>query len=109
MVWLSDGGRGLWRLYDERFSGHARGILDFYHAAPYLWKGAAAWLDGRTVQARKWFGWSRHRLRHGDPDAILGDLLEALEVETLPQRAKETVVKLHGYLSDHREHIDYAR
>ena len=41
------------------------GILDFYHAAQHLWKGAAAWLDGRTTQARRWFGWARHRLRHG--------------------------------------------
>lgn len=109
VVWLSDGGRGLWRLYDERFRGQARGILDFYHAAQYLWKGAAAWLDGRTTQARKWFSWSRHRLRHGDPEAVLDDLLEALEVETLPEQAKETLVKLYGYLSDHRDHIDYAR
>jgi hypothetical protein len=56
VVWLSDGGRGLWRLFDERFAVYARGILDFYHAAQQLWKGAAAWLDGRTSQARRWFG-----------------------------------------------------
>ena len=63
VVWLSDGGRGLWRLFAERFANHARGILDFYHAAQQLWKGAAAWLDGRTTQAHRWFGWARHRLR----------------------------------------------
>ena len=73
VVWLSDGGRGLWRLFEERFAGHARGILDFYHAAQQLWKGAAAWLDGRTTQARRWFGWARHRLRHGMPDGVLAD------------------------------------
>lgn len=77
VVWLSDGGRGLWRLFDERFGAHARGILDCYHAAQNVWKGAAAWLDGRTTQARRWFGWARHRLRHGDPDGVLGDLAEA--------------------------------
>jgi hypothetical protein len=43
VIWLSDGGRGVWRLFEERFAGHARGILDFYHAAQQLWKGAAAW------------------------------------------------------------------
>jgi hypothetical protein len=58
VVWLSDGGRGLWRLFAERFVGHATGILDFYHAAQNLWKAAAAWLDGRTPQARRWFGWA---------------------------------------------------
>jgi hypothetical protein len=29
VVWLSDGGRGWWRLFEERFAGHATGILDF--------------------------------------------------------------------------------
>lgn len=77
VVWLSDGGRGLWRLFEARFAGHARGILDFYHAAQQLWKGAAAWLDGRTTQARRWFGWARHRLRHGMPDGVLADLADA--------------------------------
>ena len=91
VVWLSDGGRGVWRLFEERFAGHARGILDFYHAAQQLWKGAAAWLDGRTTQARRWFGWARHRLRHGMPDGVLADLADALDVEGLPETARETL------------------
>ena len=67
------------------------GILDFYHAAQHLWKGAAAWLDGRTTQARRWFGWARHRLRHGHPDGVLADLAEALDVEGLPDTARDTL------------------
>ena len=79
VVWLSDGARGLWHLFEECFTAYATGILDFYHAAQQLWKSAAAWLDGRTTQARRWFGWARHRLRHGQPDGVLADLAEALE------------------------------
>ena len=109
VVWLSDGARGLWRLYDERLAAYAVGILDFYHAVQYLWKGAAAWLDGRTTQARRWFGWARHRLRHGQPDGVLADLVEALEVEGLPDAARDTVMALYAYLKRHREHIDYAQ
>jgi hypothetical protein len=109
VVWLSDGGRGLWRLFEERFAGHARGILDFYHAAQQLWKGAAAWLDGRTAQARQWFGWARHRLRHGMPDGVLADLTEALDVEGLPASARDTLTTVYAYLERHREHIDYAK
>jgi hypothetical protein len=109
VLWLSDGGRGFWGLYEEHLRPHARGILDFYHAAQYLWKSAAAWLDGRTRQARQWFGWSRHHLRHGDPDDVLEDLLEALEVETLPESASEALVKLYHYLNGHRDHIDDAK
>jgi hypothetical protein len=109
VVWLSDGGRGLWRLFEERFAGHARGILDFYHAAQQLWKGAAAWLDGRTTQARRWFGWARHRLRHGMPEGVLADLADALEVEGLPATAGDTIRTVYAYLQRHREHIDYAK
>lgn len=106
-VWLSDGARGLWRLFDERFAAHATGILDFYHAAQNLWKATAAWLDGRTTQARRWFGWARHRLRHGKPDGVLADLGDALELDGLPQSARDTVSKVYAYLERHRDHIDY--
>ena len=109
VVWLSDGARGLWRLYDERLAASAMGILDFYHAVQYLWKGAAAWLDGRTTQARRWFGWARHRLRHGQPDGVLADLGEALEVEGLPDSTRDTLRALYAYLERHRDHIDYAQ
>ena len=108
VVWLSDGGRGLWRLFEERFAASATGILDFYHAAQHLWKSAAAWLDGRTTQARRWFGWARHRLRHGHPDGVLADLAEALDVEGLPDTARDTLTTVYAYLERHREHIDYA-
>jgi hypothetical protein len=107
VVWLSDGARGLWRLYDERLAAYAMGILDFYHAAQHLWKGAAAWLDGRTTQARRWFGWARHRLRHGKPDGVLADLADALEVEGLPETARETLMTVYAYLARHREHMHY--
>jgi hypothetical protein len=109
VVWLSDGARGLWRLYDERLAAYAVGILDFYHAVQSLWKGAAAWLDGRTTQARRWCGWARHRLRHGQPDGVMADLAEALEVEGVPDSARDTVLALSAYLKRHRDHIDYAQ
>ena len=109
MVWLSDGGRGLWRLFDERFAAEATGILDFSHAAQHLWKGAVAWLDGRTSRARRWFGGARHRLRHGMPDGVLADLTDALDVEGLPETARATLTTVRAYLERHREHIDYAK
>jgi hypothetical protein len=107
VAWLRDGARGFGRLYEERFMAYATGILDFYHAAQNLWKGAAAWLDGRTAQARRWFGWARHRLRHGCPDGVLADLAEALEVESLPASARETLTSVQAYLARHHEHINY--
>ena len=84
------------------------GILDFYHAAQNPWKSAAAWLDGRTTQACRWFTWARHRLRHGHPDGVLADLAEALDVEELPDTARNTLTTVYAYLERHRDHIDYA-
>ena len=106
-VWLSDGARGLWRLFEECFTPSTTGILDFYHAAQQLWKAAAAWLDGRTSRAHRWFGWARHRLRHGKPNGVLADLVEALDVASLPDSARETVMTVYAYLDRHRDHIDY--
>jgi hypothetical protein len=107
VVWLSDGARGLWRLFEERFTAYARGVVDFYHAVQQLWKSAAAWLDGRTTQARRWFGWARHRLRYGNPDGGLADVADALEVEGLPDTARDTLRTVYAYLERHRDHIDY--
>jgi hypothetical protein len=109
VVWLSDGARGLWRLFEERFTAYARGLLDFYHAAQQLWKRAAAWLDGRTTQARRWFGWARHRLRQGNPDGGLADLADALDVEGLLATARDTIRTVYASLERHREPIDYAK
>jgi hypothetical protein len=107
VVWLSDGGRGVWCLFQECFARHAMGIVDVYHAAHQVWKGAAAWLDGRTTQARRWCAWARHRLRHGRPDGVLAALAEALDVEGLPAPARETVRTVCASLQRHREHINY--
>lgn len=109
VIWLSDGARGLWRLFSERLAGRATGILDFYHAAQNLWKGAAAWLDGRTKRARQWFVGARHRLRHGEADRVLADIARALELEGLPASARDTLTSLYAYLDKHRDHIDYAK
>ena len=107
VVWLSDGARGLWRVFEECFTAYATGILDFYHAAQHLWKGAAAWLDGRTTPARRWFEALRDRLRHGPPDGVLADLAAALAVEGLPATARATLTKVYAYLDRHRDHLDY--
>ena len=79
-----------------------------YHAAQQRWKRAAAWLDGRTTPARRWFGWARHRLRPGNPAGVLADLADALEVEGLPATARDTVRTGSASLERHHDHIDYA-
>jgi hypothetical protein len=61
VVWISDGARGFWRLFQQHFAAMAMGILDFYHAAQQLWEVAEAY--GHTLPTRtpqQWF----ERLRH---------------------------------------------
>lgn len=109
VVWLSDGAQGFWRVFDERFARYATGVLDFYHAAQNLWKGAKAWLDGRTQRARNWFVTARRRLRQGQANAVLKDIEAALALQGLPSSARQTLTNMYNYLDKHRDHIDYAK
>jgi hypothetical protein len=114
VVWLSDGGRGFWRLFEARFAnacltGSATGILDFYHAAQNLGKGGKAWLDGRTQRARDWFRTTRRLLRRGQANEVLADIEAALTRAGLPDSAYQTLTNLYNYLDKHRDHIDYAK
>ena len=98
----------MWRLYDERLAAYAVGILDFYHAVQYLWKGAATWLDG--APPRRGGGLAGHGTVCGMASGWgPRRLVEALEVEGLPDAARDTVMALYAYLKRHREHIDYAQ
>jgi hypothetical protein len=108
VVWLREGARGLWRLCDERCAASATGVLDLSHAVQTLWKGAAAWRDGRNTKARRWCGWARHRLRHGHPDGVLADRAKALEVQGVPGTARDTVLTVSASLDRHRDHINDA-
>lgn len=109
VVWLSDGGRGFWRVFHERFSTVAMGVLDFYHATQNLWSGVKVWLDGRTNRAKTWFDKARHRLRHGQQDEVLADIQAALNSPDLPESAHKALTKLYNYLDKHREHIQYDK
>jgi hypothetical protein len=48
-------------------------------------------------------------LRYGNPDGVLADLAEALDVEGLSNTARDTLTTVYAYLERHQEHIDYAR
>ena len=109
VVWLSDGGVGFWSIYAACFSAYAIGILDFYHAAQNLWKGAKSWLDGRSKKARQWFVSARRRLRHGETDIVLNDIAAALELDGLPETARKALKNLYEYLDTHQYHIQYQK
>jgi hypothetical protein len=108
VVWLSDGARGLWGLFETWFAAYAHGVLDFYHAAQHLWRGAQAWLDGRTRRAQTWFQQARHCLRHGQAADVFQELYAAATLPDLPDTTRDTLNRVYAYLDKHREHIDYT-
>jgi hypothetical protein len=109
VVWISDGGPGLWTVYRERFARYATAILDFYHAAQSIWKAAEACLGGSTEEAKKWFGQARHMLRHGKPDDLLKDIKKAMKTKDLSDAERHALSNLYDYLDKHRKHIDYTK
>jgi len=58
-----------------------------YHVAHNLCKRAKASLDGRSKGARQWFASARHRLRHGEVDAVMAAMAAALALDNLPDTA----------------------
>jgi hypothetical protein len=108
VVWLSDGGRGLWSVFQRLFQAvGVVAILDFYHAAQNLYKGASAWLDGRTRACQRWFADLRHRLRHGHEQHVLAELAALVETTSLPESARQTLINVYTYLKTHEDHIRY--
>ena len=107
VVWISDGARGLWRLFDTYFAHSAIGILDFYHAAEHLFKAATAWLDGRTKKARGWFDAARHQLRHGPTMQVTMDIEHAIADPNLCDTSRNVLRNLQHYLDTHHKHIQY--
>jgi hypothetical protein len=107
VVWISDGARGLWRIFAERFDGRALGVLDFYHAAQHLWRVAKAYFDGRTTMARVWFQLTRHRLKTGQAAMIIAELAGLANSTVLPASVQKTLTQVSAYLAAHRDHLAY--
>ena len=87
---------GWWAGFVERVPAPlpgGRGGSDFrlLHAAQNLYKGASAWLEGRTRACQQWFADLRHRLRHGHEQHVLAELAALVEATPLPQSARQTL------------------
>ena len=107
-VWLSDGGKGFWRIFRERFSEYAFGVLDYYHAVQNVWKGIKGWLDGRTKKAARWFKAARKRIRNNGTKGVMEELRGVLATGSLSDEGKKALETLLGYLENHIDHMNYA-
>lgn len=109
VVWISDGARGFWRLFETCLAPIAIGILDFYHAAQHLWQAAEVYHDGNPARTPKmWFERLRHQLRHGYVHRILKELHWLCSRKSSASDAtKQELSKVYNYLHDHVEHLQY--
>lgn len=110
VVWLSDGARGFWRLFQQQFAGVATGILDFYHAPQQLWEVAEAY--GNTLPTRtpqQWFARLRHQLRHDYVHRMIQELGRLLKYPSTPTSAKPVLKRVQQYLSRHLAHLQYRQ
>lgn len=111
VVWISDGAKGFWRLFETCFAHCAVGILDFYHAAQHLWQAAEVYQEGNpTRTAKMWFERMRHQLRHGYVHRILKELrwLCSPQSSASPTTQQE-LLKVYNYLHNHVEHMQYRQ
>lgn len=110
VVWISDGARGFWRLFEQSFAEVAVGILDFYHATQHLWQAAEAY--GQTVTGRapqQWFQRLRHQLRQGYVHRISQEFNHLLKYSSTPTAAKPTLKRVQHYLQTHLQHLQYRQ
>jgi hypothetical protein len=101
VLWLSDGGRGFWRVYRQCFAHCAVGILDFYHAAGHLWRATTALFDGRSCEAQQWFKNWRSMLRHGRHPDVLNDLTLLVNTDLTDGKDLETITQVQAYFQAH--------
>lgn len=110
VIWLSDGARGFWGLFERCFADCATGILDFYHAASYLWTAAITYQDGNPARTpQMWFERLRYQLRHGFVHRIIKELNWLSKRDSTAAETKPVLEKVRDYLITHREHMRYRQ
>lgn len=110
VIWLSDGGRGFWRVYRTCFSHCAIAVLDFFHAAGHLARATKAMFgDSRSAQARQWFQRWRHQLRHGQHLSVLHALTLLIQSELFAGQSLTTLLQVQAYFQRHHRHIRYSQ
>lgn len=106
VIWLSDGGRGFWRVYRQCFAHCAVAVLDFYHAAGHLWRVATVLFPTKAARM-KWFKRWRHALRHGQHRTVLAMLTSLVNTDLLAGEQMATLMQVQAYFQKHHHHIRY--
>jgi hypothetical protein len=110
VVWLSDGGRGFWRVYRTCFAHCAVAVLDFFHAAGHLARATQAMFgDLRSAQAQAWFRRWRHLLRHGRTRDVRRALTLLINSDWFSGKSFTTLLQVQAYFQRHHRHMRYRQ
>jgi hypothetical protein len=103
---LGDGAVWILNLFEELFGAGKNSLaaftIDFHHVSDYL---APAALVVAPERNKDWLHEQQTRLKENQVEAVLSTLAEYLEN---PQQKEAPVRSAHGYISERREHLDYA-
>jgi hypothetical protein len=106
-VWISDGARGLWRVYRECLAPYGVvGILDFYHTVGQLWTAAEPWFHW-LPSAQAWLQQARHGLRHGGAAELMTCLQAEADRCHRSAADRHVLARVANYLRTHLSHLDY--
>jgi len=106
-MWISDGARGLWRLYREHLAGlGVVGVMDFYHTVGQIWTAAEVWYQFQP-SARQWLEKARHRLRHGEVAHIINQLRQEANDSVRSDDQRHIMLRVATFLENHSPHLDY--
>jgi hypothetical protein len=109
-AWISDGARGLWRVYGEHFAPDGViGILDFYHTVGQIWTAAETRFWRWLPSAHQWLGQARHQLRHGQVDGIIDAIRSAAGDCYRSAEHRDILERVAHFLDRHRAHLAYPR
>jgi hypothetical protein len=106
-VWISDGARGLWRVYREQLAPWGVvGVLDFYHTVGQLWTAAEPYFQW-LPSAQAWLATARHRLRHGHAADLMARLQAEADGYYRAAEGRHVLARVADYLRRHLAHLDY--
>ncbi len=108
-VWISDGARGFWRIFNEQLApSKVVGVLDFYHTAGQLWTAAETWFFRYMPSAHVWFDAARHELRHGHVADLVTQIRRAADEAHRSRKHRPILHRVANYLDRRRSHLDHT-
>lgn len=108
-AFLADGQESIWEMQREHFSDYV-GILDWMHAAEYLWKTAYLWLPESSPKAHAWVEQQKTRFIRGKVKQVIRTIRQLVRNGTIRGKARcHTALKVADYYERHRHRMRYDR